>query len=270
MYYKLEEGKFVGFYEEAQEEGTFVEISIDEWQGVLNKQSQGETIFYNIETKKLETILLGQFEELVDGQVVYKKEKEVDYNNNQLTYLRKRHTELKIAKIDSEALGLDTTDIDTEIAELKTKVVSTQLENGRLQKTGNYRISLMKKIRNELYELRLTYDVKPFEFEVEGVTYLQNNRSIDQSNLTRIVVMCQATKKTTFDNWKFYTKDNSEKYVTISLSDMMRMAEIMQEQTTKSMATETLLSHNLENLTEEELKNYNAKERYEKVYGEMR
>ena len=62
MYYKIEEGEFVGFYEEAQEEGTFVEISIDEWQGALNKQSQGETIFYNIETKKLETILLGQFE----------------------------------------------------------------------------------------------------------------------------------------------------------------------------------------------------------------
>lgn len=270
MYYKLEEGKFVGFYEDKDKDGNYTEITLEDWQMVLDKQSQGEVIFYNPKTKKLETILLGQFEELENGTAVYKKDKEVDYNNNQLTYLRKRHTELKIAKIDSEALGLDTTDIDTEIAELKTKVVSTQLENGRLQKTGNYRISLMKKIRNELYELRLTYDVKPFEFEVKGVTYLQNNRSIDQSNLTRIVVMCQATKKTTFDKWKFYTKDNSEKYVTISLSDMMRMAEIMQEQTTKSMATETLLSHNLENLTEEELKNYNAKERYEKAYREMR
>ena len=124
----------------------------------------------------------------------------------------------------------------------------------------------IEEIRKELYELRLEYDVKPFEFEVEGVTYLQNNRSIDQSNLTRIVVMCQATKKTTFDNWKFYTKDNSEKYVSISLTDMMRMAEIMQEQTTKSMATETLLSHNLENLTEEELKNYKVKERYENTF----
>ena len=51
---------------------------------------------------------------------------------------------------------------------------------------------------------------------------------------------------------------------------MMKMAEIMEKQTTKSMATETLLSHNLENLTEEELKNYNVKERYEKAYGEMR
>ena len=127
----------------------------------------------------------------------------------------------------------------------------------------------IEEIKKELYELRLEYDVKPFEFEKNGIKYLQNNRSIDQSNLTRIVVLCQAMKKTEFENWKFYTKDNSEKYVSISLTDMMRMAEIMQEQTTKSMATETLLSHNLENLTEEELKNYNVKERYEKAYKNM-
>ena len=95
-------------------------------------------------------------------------------------------------------------------------------------------------------------------------------KDIDQSNLTRIVVMCQATKKTTFDNWKFYTKEGSEKYESLTLLDMMKMAEIMEKQTAKSMATETLLSHNLENLTEEELKNYNVKERYEKAYGEMR
>ena len=126
----------------------------------------------------------------------------------------------------------------------------------------------IEEIRKELYDLRIEKEKQPFEFEVKGVKYLQNNRSIDQSNLTRIVVMCQATKKTTFDNWKFYTKDNSEKYVSISITDMMRMAEIMQEQTTKSMATETLLSHNLENLTEEELKNYNVKERYEKFWNE--
>ena len=126
MYYKLEEGKFVGFYEEVQEGGTFVEISIEDWQMVLDKQSEGEVIFYNSKSKKLETILLGQFEDLENGTAVYKKDKEVDYNNNQLTYLRKRYTELKVAKADSEELGMDTLDIDTEIAELKAKVVSTQ------------------------------------------------------------------------------------------------------------------------------------------------
>ena len=200
MYYKIEDNRFTGFHEEVQEGGTFVEISIEDWQGVLDKQSEGETIYYNDRTKKLETILLGQFETLKG------------------------------------------TSIETDILTLK------------------------KSIRNELYELRLAYETAPFEFEVEGVTYLQNNRSIDQSNLTRIVVMCQATKKTTFDNWKFYTKEGSEKYESLTLLDMMKMAEIMEKQTTKSMATETLLSHNLENLTEEELKNYNAKIEFETLF----
>ena len=126
MYYKLEEDKFVGFYEDKDKTGDYTEITLEDWQMVLDKQSEGEVIFYNPKSKKLETILLGQFEELVNGTAVYKKDKEVDYNNNQLTYLRKRYTELKVAKADSEELGLDTTDIVTEIAELKLKVVSTQ------------------------------------------------------------------------------------------------------------------------------------------------
>ena len=127
----------------------------------------------------------------------------------------------------------------------------------------------IEQIKKELYDLRLEYDVAPFEFEVGGVKYLQNNRSIDQSNLTRIVVMCQAMKKTEFENWKFYTKNNSEKYVNLTLQDMMKMANIMQSQTTKAMATETLLSHSLENLTDKELKEYDAKDRYEKAYKNM-
>ena len=126
MYYKIEEGKFVGFYEDKDKDGNYTEITIEDWQGILDKQSEGEVIFYNAKSKKLETILLGQFEELVDGIAVYKKDKEVEYNNNQLTYLRKRYTELKVAKADSEELGTDTADIDIEIADIKAKVVKTQ------------------------------------------------------------------------------------------------------------------------------------------------
>ena len=152
----------------------------------------------------------------------------------------------------------------------KIKVVQLSeyeyIENNVIKLNREKRIDEIKK---ELYELRLEYDVAPFEFEVGGVKYLQNNRSIDQSNLTRIVVMCQALKKTTFENWKFYTKENSEKYVNLTLQDMMKMANIMQEHTTKAMATETLLTHNLENLTDDELKEYDAKDRYEKAYKNM-
>jgi len=160
---------------------------------------------------------------------------------------------------------------DNELVEnnkIKTVKLSEfeYIENNTIKLNREKRIEQIKK---ELYELRLEYDVAPFEFEVNGVKYLQNNRSIDQSNLTRIVVMCQAMKKTEFENWKFYTKDNSEKYVNLTLQDMLRMANIMQAHTTKAMATETLLSHNLENLTDKELKEYDAKDRYEKAYKNM-
>ena len=126
MFYKTENGNFTGFYEDKDKDGNYTEISLEDWQGVLDKQSEGEVIFYNPKSKKLETILLGRFEELVGGIAVYKKDKEVIYNNNQLTYLRKRYTELKVAKADSKELGIDTADIDTEIADIKAKVVSTQ------------------------------------------------------------------------------------------------------------------------------------------------
>ena len=64
MFYKIEDGKFVGFYEDKDKTGDYTEISIEDWQGVLDKQSEGEVIFYNPKSKKLETILLGQFETL--------------------------------------------------------------------------------------------------------------------------------------------------------------------------------------------------------------
>ena len=75
MYYKLEEGKFVGFYEDKDKIGDYTEITLEDWQMVLDKQSEGEVIFYNPKSKKLETIALGRFEELVDGIAVYKKKK---------------------------------------------------------------------------------------------------------------------------------------------------------------------------------------------------
>ena len=160
---------------------------------------------------------------------------------------------------------------DNELVE-NNKIKTAELSECEFIENNIVKLDRKKKIeqiKKELYELRLEYDMAPFEFEVGGVKYLQNNRSIDQSNLTRIVVMCQAMKKTEFENWKFYTKDNSEKYVNLTLQDMMKMANIMQLHTTKAMTTETLLSHNLENLTHKELKEYDAKDKYEKAYKNM-
>ena len=133
MFYKIEDNRFTGFYENKDKDGNYTEITLEDWQMVLDKQSEGEVIFYNSKTKKLETIKVGKFDELEKGTAVYKKDKEVEYNNNQLTYLRKRYTELKIAKADSEELGMDTSDIDTEIADIKAKVVKIQAKLKELE-----------------------------------------------------------------------------------------------------------------------------------------
>ena len=64
MFYKIENGSFTGFYENKDKDGDYTEITIEDWQGILDKQSQGEVIFYNPKSKKLESILLGQFKTL--------------------------------------------------------------------------------------------------------------------------------------------------------------------------------------------------------------
>ena len=64
MYYKIEGNRFTGFYEDKDKDGNYTEITIEDWQGVLDKQSEGEVIFYNPKSKKLETIKVGKFETL--------------------------------------------------------------------------------------------------------------------------------------------------------------------------------------------------------------
>ena len=64
MFYKIEDNRFTGFYENKDKDGNYTEITLEDWQMVLDKQSEGEVIFYNSKSKKLESILLGQFETL--------------------------------------------------------------------------------------------------------------------------------------------------------------------------------------------------------------
>lgn len=199
-------------------------------------------------------------------KVMYNKETlQVSSKSKDASFLAPTAVGDVIEEIESEDIEINPSQyfVEGKLIELKPYEA---IKNGKIVFNKDFRIDEIKK---ELYDLRLEYDAAPFEFEVGGVKYLQNNRSIDQSNLTRIVVMCQAMKKTEFENWKFYTKDGSEKYVNLTLQDMMKMANIMQSQTTKAMATETLLSHSLENLTDKELKEYDAKDRYEKAYKNM-
>ena len=148
----------------------------------------------------------------------------------------------------------------------------------------------IEKLKEELYQLRLEREKKPFEFEVKGTKYLQHNRTIDQSNITKILfslvlrfvlgLMGKIAKgqkldftqvmadlmNTEYSNWKFYTEDGSEKYVNVSVQKFIEMSEIMRKHTTTSMVAETTLSHSLENKTVEELKTFDAEAEYNKLF----
>ena len=148
----------------------------------------------------------------------------------------------------------------------------------------------IEKLKQELYELRLEREKKPFEFEVKGTKYLQYNRTIDQSNITKVLFalvlkfvlglakQITAGKKlnfaqvltefmaTEYENWKFYTEDNSEKYVNVSVQKFIEMSEIMRKHTTTSMVTETTLSHSLLAKSVEELNKFKAEEEYNKLF----
>ena len=64
MFFQIEDNKFTGFYEDKDKDGNYTEITLEDWQNILDKQSQGEVIFYNSKSKKLETIKVGKFETL--------------------------------------------------------------------------------------------------------------------------------------------------------------------------------------------------------------
>ena len=75
MKYRIVKNVFAGFYEKPEEDGTFIDISEDDWSKLLNLQSLGATIFYNKNTKNLETVNLKNYEVLEDGEIVKDTEK---------------------------------------------------------------------------------------------------------------------------------------------------------------------------------------------------
>ena len=140
------------------------------------------------------------------------------------------------------------------------------LENGNVKFKRDEKIESLKK---ELSALKVEYSEKEFLFQ--GKYWQKNREKGDRDNLTGIVVLLMATGQTEYNGWKVIDKDTGEHvYLKLSLNDLKVMALHMQEQVTKALKAESSLIKKLETLTDEELKNYDSKERYEKAYGEMR
>ena len=146
----------------------------------------------------------------------------------------------------------------------KIKTVSLSeyeyIENNQIKFKREEKIEQIKK---ELSELKTEHSEKEFVYKEK---YLQRNRELDKNNLNNIATMMMATKKATFDGWKFKNKDRTDEYVTLTMQDVLELSKIMTEQTTKAMHTETVLRESLVNLSDEDLKNYKAAEEFEKLW----
>ena len=137
------------------------------------------------------------------------------------------------------------------------------IKNGEIIFNRNKRIEEIKK---ELSELKVEYSEKEFLFQGK---YWQKNREVgDRNNLTSIMLMLTASKQLHYDGWKVVDKDSGKDvYLKLSIQELNLMALHMQEQVTKSMKTETALKEKLETLLDEELKLFNAREEFEKLWN---
>ena len=147
--------------------------------------------------------------------------------------------------------------VDGKIVKLKE---CETIKDGKIVFNRDFKI---EQIKQELSKLKTERSEKEFVYKEK---YLQRNRELDKNNLNNIVTMMMATKKATFDGWKFKNKDRTDEYVTLTMQDVLELSKIMTEQTTKAMHTETVLRENLANLSDEELKNYNSAEEFEKLW----
>ncbi len=117
----------------------------------------------------------------------------------------------------------------------------------------------LKYYENNIYRKEQEEKEKPFKFK----EYLQPNRELqDQTSLLKVISLMQATKQTEFKDWKMYDTEDKEHYVTLTIQELMQLAMIMQQQTTRAMRIASKLREELVTLSDEDLKNYNLEEKW--------
>lgn len=123
----------------------------------------------------------------------------------------------------------------------------------------------LEQIKKELSELKVEYSEKEFLFKGK---YLQKNREKgDRDSLTSLILLLTITGRKETSEWKLIDKDTREHvYPTLTLDDFKLMAFHMQSQLSKALKTESEIIARLKTLSDEELKLFNAREEFEKLW----
>ena len=135
------------------------------------------------------------------------------------------------------------------------------IKNGEIEFDRAVKIEYLKA---ELSNLKTEYSEKEFIFKDK---YVQKNRELDKNNLNSIVTMLMFTKQVTFERWKFKDIDRNDIYVTLTAQDILMLSNIMTSQTTKAMKIESDLINKIETLSNEELKAFDVRKEFEKLWN---
>ena len=124
----------------------------------------------------------------------------------------------------------------------------------------------LEQIKKELSELKVEYSEKEFLYKGK---YLQKNREKgDRDSLTSLILLLTITGRKETSEWKLIDKDTREHvYPTLTLDDFKLMAFHMQSQLSKALKTESEIISNLKTLSDEELKLFNTREEFEKIWN---
>lgn len=150
--------------------------------------------------------------------------------------------------------------VDGKIVKLKE---CETIKNGKIVFNKDFKLDQIKK---ELSELKVEYSEKEFIFKGK---YLQKNREKgDRDSLTSLILLLTITGRKETNEWKLIDKDTREHvYPTLTLDDFKLMAFHMQSQLSKAIKTESEIISKLKTLTDEELKKFNAREEFEKLWN---
>lgn len=135
--------------------------------------------------------------------------------------------------------------------------------NGKIVFNKDFKLEQIKK---ELSELKVEYSESEFLFKGK---YLQKNREKgDRDSLTSLILLLTITGRKETSEWKLIDKDTREHvYPNLTLDDFKLMAFHMQSQLSKALKTESEIIARLKSLSDEELKLFNAREEFEKLWN---
>ena len=124
----------------------------------------------------------------------------------------------------------------------------------------------IEQIKKELSELKVEYSESEFLFK--GKYWQRNREKGDRDSLTSLILLLTITGRKETNEWKLIDKDTREHvYPTLTLDDFKLMAFHMQSQLSKAIKTESEIIARLKTLSDEELKLFNAREEFEKIWN---